>query len=378
MLTSKSSAKALVTELMEKAGVQLDGSNQWDLQVKDERFYSQILRFKSLGLGESYMAGWWDCHRVDELIAKVLEADISDAIRGNLRMAKDYVLHMLLNYQTRKKAKIVAEKHYDLGNALYQAMLDKEMIYSCGYWHQAETLDQAQINKLELACQKLQLKPGMRLLDVGCGWGGLAKYAAQNYGVKVVGITISKEQKALADVRCKGLDVDIRLQDYREIHEKFDRIVSVGMFEHVGYKNYAIFMRKMAHLLNDNGLFLLHTIGNNLTTVYGDEWLTKYIFPHGMLPSISHIGKSIEGLFVMEDWHNFGAHYDKTLLAWHKNFNAHWDQLKSQYDEKFYRMWNYYLLACAGSFRARKNQLWQVLLSKKGIAGGFQRELIKI
>lgn len=375
-LLELSPAKAFVTDFFTKAGIEINGSQDWDLQVYDERFYDRVLRDRNLGLGETYMDGWWDCKAIDQMITKILTVN-KNYETPNLRSMGKYLLHMLLNFQTVNKAKEVGEKHYDIGNDLYKRMLDKEMIYSCGYWYDAENLDQAQLNKLELVCQKLQLKPGMRLLDIGCGWGGMAKYAAQHYGVEVVGITISKEQKKLAEENCKGLSVEIRLQDYRLLDEKFDRIVSIGMFEHVGYKNYLTYMKSVYNNLKEDGIFLLHTIGNNISYRYGDDWISKYIFPNGMLPSVAQIAKAIEGLFVMEDWHNFGAYYDKTLMAWHHNFNTHWNELK-EYGDHFRRMWNYYLLSCAGGFRSRSIQLWQVVLTKNGLKDGFCREAVKL
>jgi cyclopropane-fatty-acyl-phospholipid synthase len=171
--------------------------------------------------------------------------------------------------------------------------------------------------------------------------------------------------------RCKGLPVEIRLQDYREVNEPFDHIVSLGMIEHVGSKNYRTYMQTAHRCLKDDGIFLLHTIGSNRSVRTTDPWIEKYIFPNSQLPSIRQLALASEGLFVMEDWQNFGVHYDKTLMAWYQNFDAGWDELKSTYSERFYRMWTYYLLSCAGSFRARKNQLWQIVFSKQGISGGF-------
>jgi cyclopropane-fatty-acyl-phospholipid synthase len=249
-------------------------------------------------------------------------------------------------------------------------MLDKRLVYSCGYWRNARTLNQAQESKLDLICRKIGLKRGMKVLDIGCGWGSFVKYAAEKYGASVVGITVSREQVALARDSCKGLPVQIRLQDYRDLDETFDHVVSVGMFEHVGYKNYQAFMKCVHKCLKDDGLFLLHTIGNNTSVKAPEPWTHKYIFPNGLLPSIKQIGAAIEGLFIMEDWHNFSADYDKTLMAWHRNFMKSWDKIKSNYDERFYRMWRYFLLSNAGAFRARKNQLWQVILSKRGVEGG--------
>jgi cyclopropane-fatty-acyl-phospholipid synthase len=292
-------------------------------------------------------------------------------------------LRGLFNFQSMRRAFMVGEKHYDIDNDLYQKMLDKRMTYTCGYWDSgARNLDEAQEAKLELTCQKLQLEPGMKVLDIGCGWGSFAKYAAQKHKVSVVGVTISREQVHLAKTLCKGLPVEFYLQDYRELPNKgqqFDRIVSLGMFEHVGYKNYKAYMDVASKVLKDDGFFLLHTIGSNVsTTTCSSPWLDKYIFPNGQIPSIEQIGTATEGLLVMEDWHNFGCNYDKTLMEWHKNFNNHWDSIKDKYDERFRRMWNYYLLSCAASFRARDNQLWQIVLSKKGHVGGYVRPFLKV
>ncbi len=363
--------KKIVSGLLSSAGIEINGSQPWDIHVHNEKFYKRVLTQGELGLGESYMDGWWDAEKPDEFIYKVLSSHLEKKIKLNIPLFMVYLRSIVFNMQSKTRAFIVGEKHYDLGNDLFTHMLDKRMNYSCGYWKDAATLDEAQENKLDLICKKLQLKEGMRVLDIGCGWGAFGKYAAENYGVNVVGITVSKEQVALGKELCKGLPVEFRLTDYRTINEKFDRIVSVGMFEHVGYKNYKTFFQVAHKALKDDGLFLLHTIGSNVTTHSTDAWTHKYIFPNGMLPSITQIGRNIEKLFVMEDWHNFGADYDKTLMAWHENFINNWDKIKSNYDDKFYRMWKYFLLSCAGAFRARKNQLWQIVLSKNGVRGGY-------
>ena len=246
------------------------------------------------------------------------------------------------------------------------------MVYSCGYWHSASSLDEAQTHKLDLVCRKLQLKPGMKVLDIGCGWGGACKYIAENYGVKVVGITVSKEQVVLAREMCRGLPVEIRLQDYRKIDGTFDRIYSIGMFEHVGNKNYDAYMKAVRSCLREDGLFLLHTIGKNEICTCSDPWIDRYIFPGALIPSVIQISRSIEGVFVLEDWQNFGPDYDRTLMHWYRNFCENWSLIEKEYDERFYRMWTYYLLSCAGSFRARRNQVWQILLSPKGVSSGYR------
>ena len=266
---------------------------------------------------------------------------------------------------------MVGKEHYDVGNDLFIKMLDKRMTYSCAYWKDASTLDQAQEAKLDLICRKLYLKPGMKILDIGCGWGSFAKYAAEKYGVNVVGITISQQQLDLAKQLCQGLPITLRFQDYRDVNETFDRIVSVGQMEHVGYKNYRQYMQMVQRCLTDEGMFLLHTIGSSKTTKVVDPWIEKYVFPNGQLPSAEQLTRAANGLFIFEDWHNFSADYDKTLMAWHRNFITHWDELKSNYDQRFFRMWSYYLLACAGGFRSREMQLWQIVFVKKGIPGGY-------
>lgn len=365
-------AQSIICELLQSADISVNGNNPWDIQVHNDDFYARVLHNGALGLGESYMDKWWDCANLDQFFDRILKADLEKKLKSNKKMVFKYLLSRIFNFQTKKRSLEVGLKHYDLGNQLFEFMLDSRMNYTCGYWHNANNLDDAQVNKLELTCQKLWLKPGMRLLDIGCGWGALAKYAAKNFGVEVVGVTISKEQYEYAKQNCRDLPIEIRFQDYRDLNEKFDRVVSLGMFEHVGHLNYQTYMQTVQNCLADDGIFLLHTIGNNITQYQANDWITKYIFPNGMLPSISLVGKAIEDHFVMEDWHNFGADYDKTLMAWHHNFTQHWDLLKTQYDERFFRMWNYYLLSCAAGFRSRTIQLWQIVLSKKGIKGGYQ------
>ena len=364
--------RSLVKQLLSLANVEVNGSNPWDIQVHDERFYKRAVTEVELGLGESYLDGWWDVEKLDEMIFRVIRADLQNKIKHNLKVALQLSGFYFINMQARRRAFIIGEKHYDLGNNLFQNMLDKRMNYSCAYWKDADTLDKAQENKLELICKKLYLKPGMKVLDIGCGWGAFGKYAAEKYGVDVIGITVSKEQVTLGRELCKGLPVEFRLQDYRDVNEKFDRIVSVGMIEHVGHKNYKDYFKIAERNLIDDGLFLLHTIGEVRSVNKTDAWTHKYIFPNGMQPSISQLAGAVEDVFVIEDLHNFGADYDKTLMAWYNNFNDNWNAIKNTYNERFHRMWKYFLLSSAGAFRARsKNQLWQIILSKNGILNGY-------
>ncbi|MFA5197654.1 MAG: cyclopropane fatty acyl phospholipid synthase [Patescibacteria group bacterium] len=358
--------KQAVRNILNQAGVEINGKRPWDIQIKNENFYPRILAGGSLALGESYMDGWWDCEAVDQFIYKILKSDLDKKVKGTKHLVWYAIKARLLNQQRKSKARVVGEVHYDVGNELYKNMLDKRMIYSCGYWRDANNLDEAQEAKLDLICKKLKLKPGMSVLDIGCGWGGLAKFMAERYQAKVTGITISKRQAELAKEICANHYIKILLEDYRDLKEKFDRVVSVGMFEHVGCKNYNTFMKTVDRCLENDGLFLLHTIGGNNSVYKCDPWFDKYIFPGGMLPSVKQIGKAIEGLFIMEDWHNFGTDYDKTLMAWFNNFNSAWPKLREKYGDKFYQMWKYYLLSLAGGFRARNIQLWQIVFSKAG------------
>ena len=355
--------KDTLEELLENADVKLDGKRKWDVSVNNDKLYARLISGGSLALGESYMDGWWDCQAIDEMIYRLLKANLDKKVKSK-KAVWNYLKAKFINQQRQSKAYEIGQRHYDIGNNLYKMMLDKGMNYSCGYWKNAENLDQAQEDKLDLICRKLKLKPGLEILDIGCGWGGFANYAAENYGVNVIGITVSKEQVKLAKELCDKDKIEIKLQDYRKVDEKFDRIVSIGMIEHVGYKNYRKFMKVSNKCLKENGIFLLHTIGGNTSIKSGEPWTSKYIFPNSMLPSAKQLATAWEGIFQLEDWHNFGKYYDPTLMAWHKNFNDNWKKIKDNYDERFRRMWNYYLLSSAGSFRARKNQLWQIVLTK--------------
>ena len=364
----------LVKEIFTLAGININGTNPWDIRVHNSGFYKRAFTEAELGVGESYMDGWWDAEQVDEMIFRINRVHLENKVRPKLLIAMKILAAKHFDLQSKKKAFVLGEKHYDLGNDLFQYMLDKRMNYSCAFWKDAVNLDDAQENKLELICRKLNLSPGMRVLDIGCGWGSFGKYAAEKFQTEIVGITVSVKQAELGRKLCQGLPVEFRLMDYRELdqREKFDRIISVGMFEHVGYKNYRTFFKVAAGCLRDDGLFLLHTIGNSVSVKMTDLWTKKYIFPTGMIPSIAQIGKAIENIFIVEDLHNFGADYDKTLMAWHRNFVENWGYLKDKYSERFFRMWVFYLLSAAGSFRSRvSDQLWQIVFSKHGIPGGY-------
>jgi cyclopropane-fatty-acyl-phospholipid synthase len=355
----------ILASLLGKADVAIHGDRGWDIQVRDRDVYKRVFSSWSLGLGESYMDGQWDCDQLDELFTRLLRTDIDSAAVGisKIRLVFEHLRHRFFNLQSKDRAFQVGECHYDAGNDVFEAMLDSRMIYSCGYWETAKDLEQAQVDKLDMICRKLNLRAGETLLDIGCGWGGLARFAAERYGVKVTGVTVSKEQLALARERCEGLPVNLILQDYRDLQGRFDKIVSVGMFEHVGPKNYKTYFDTVKRLLAPEGLFLLHSIGLAETTQGTDPWLDKYIFPNGKLPSAREISDAVEGRFIIEDWHNFGQDYDRTLMAWWSRFDQAWPRLQSRYNKRFYLMWKYYLLCCAGFFRSRQGQLWQLVLT---------------
>lgn len=371
-------AKQRVDKLLSQAGIAINGDQPWDIKVNDDRLFARILISPSLGAGEAYMDGWWDCERLDILFDRFIR---------NINLSQIYrpwsVIWALLrqyftNQQSRFRAKTVAKQHYNLGNDLYEAMLGESMAYTCGYWATANELTAAQQAKYDLICRKLALIPGEKVLELGCGFGGFAKYAAQHYGVQMTSVNISTEQMKYAKSICTGLPVQLYTCDYRHVEAynptgiKFDKVVSIGMCEHVGRYNYEKFLKIVRQNLKTDGLFLLHTIGKNNSLAHADPWMQKYIFPNGMLPTLKWLSQASEGKFIFEDVHNFSVDYDKTLMAWDANFTRAWPQLKKHYNERFYRMWRYYLLSCAGAFRARSMQLWQIVLSPNGVDNGYK------
>lgn len=362
--------RAAVESFLEGSEVAIDGRRPWDIQVRDEAFFERVLAQGSLGVGESYMDGQWDCQQLDEMLFRVFRAQAESRL-PSFRQVWAAIGARLRNPQSPVRAFKVGQHHYDIGDDLYERMLDARMIYSCAYWPTARTLDEAQEAKLDLVCRKLRLQPGMQVLDIGCGWGGAARFAAERYGVSVTGVTVSKNQAATAARRSAGLPIKILLQDYRSLTGKFDRIYSLGMFEHVGFRNYHTYFDTARRLLHEDGLFLLHTIGSNTSQEANDPWIERYIFPNSLLPSVAQITAAVEGLFVVEDWHSFGPDYDRTLMAWYERFNASWPQLADKYGERFRRMWEFWLLSSAAAFRSRRIQLWQMLFAPRGVPGGL-------
>jgi cyclopropane-fatty-acyl-phospholipid synthase len=357
--------KERVEKIFFLADIKINGDRRWDITVHNGKFYARVLRLGSLGLGESYMDGWWDCPSLDQFFCRVLSAGLDRNPSWNWRFVLPHLAATIFNRQSRSRARRVAEQHYDLGNELFENMLDHRMVYTCARWGHASSLDEAQESKLDFVCRKLALQAEITLLDIGCGWGSLAKFAAEKYGARVVGITLSEQQMQLAKQKCKDLPIEIRLQDYRDIDETFDRVVSLGMFEHVGYKNYRRFFEVAHRSLRPGGFFFLSTIGANRSVHATDPWIDKYIFPNSHPPSAVQISAATEGLFLLEDWENWAPDYDRTVMAWFRNFQQHWRNLEARYDQRFYRMWKYYLMVAAACFRTRKDQVWQILMSRQ-------------
>jgi len=364
------SVRDRLASLLEAADVRLDGPRPWDIRVNNPSFPARVLTHGSLGLGESYMDGDWDCAQLDAMLTRLLDARLERRVRtfDDLWFALRARLVNLPKWRPFE----IGQRHYDLGNDLYRAMLGARLVYSCGYWPRAQNLDQAQEHKLDLVCRKLMLERGMRVLDIGCGWGEALRFAAERYGAEGLGITVSAQQAQFARELCQGLPVEIRLQDYRKLSGRYQRVFSIGMFEHVGAKNYRRFFEIARACTVDDGLFLLHTIGNDETKRSTDPWIGKYIFPNSLLPSAAQIAAALEGHFVIEDWHCFGADYDRTLQCWRDNVERAWPRLGAAYDERFRRMWRYYLSASMATFRAGRSQLWQIVLSPRGIRGGYR------
>jgi len=369
-MSNRRTAKQAIETLLETAGVKRNGNRPGDIQVHDEGLYERLLSGGALARGESYMDGWWDAPALDEFIRKILSAKLETAILGP-SFYLSVVKANLINMQTKTRSKKVAKEHYDIGNDFYAKMLDKRLLYTCAYWKDTHSLDEAQENKLHLICKKLELKKGDRLLDIGCGWGSLAKFAAENYGGHVTAVNISEEQVKVARESTKGLPVEVLLKDYRDVEGTFDKVSAIGVIEHIGYKNYRGFMETVNRVLKPGGLFLLHGIASNKSSKITDPWKDRHIFPNSMLPSANQLTAAMEKIFVIEDWHSFGPDYDKTLMAWDGNFEKHWPEFNAKSGDRFYRMWKYYLLSCAGAFRARSIQLWQIVLSKGGVPGGY-------
>jgi cyclopropane-fatty-acyl-phospholipid synthase len=358
-------AERTVRDLFESADVRVGGSRPHDIQVHDPDFYVRVLRDGRLGLGESYVDGQWETGALDELTARLIRVGVRWPVLG-WRGALHGVAARVWNLQSAVRARRSVERHYDLGNDLYQAMLGETLVYTCAYWKWAGGLDEAQQAKLDLICRKLGLQPGMTVLDLGCGWGSFARYAAKTYGARVTGYTVSREQVALGTELCRGLPVQLHLADYRAASGMYDAVVSVGLLEHVGPRNHGVYMETVERCLRPGGVAFVHTIGSNRSQMLIDAWFHRYVFPNAAIPSLAQITAAMDGMFVPEDVHNIGPHYDRTLMAWSRNFERAWPRLRARYGKRFRRIWRYYLLSSAGAFRARFMQLYQIVMTRPG------------
>ncbi len=358
-------AADLMGEALARAGITVGGDAPWDVRINDPRVYQRVLRDGTLGVGESFTDGWWDCDAIDQMIDRVVRAGVQDMLTGNWVLGLHLVRARLFNRQAARAFE-VGERHYDVGNDLYEAMLGRRMVYTCAYWKNADTLDAAQEAKLDLVCRKIGLRAGARVLDLGCGWAGFASFAAENYGANVVGYTVSREQVAWAKQHYPKLPIDIRLDDYRSATGRFDAVVSIGLMEHVGPKNHRDYMKQAVRCLVPGGIAFIHTIGGSNARTQIDPWFEKYIFPNAAIPSLGQLTTAMEDILVPEDVQNIGPHYDRTLMAWWQNFDAAWPRLRERYGDRFYRSWKFYLLVSAAYFRTRQHNLYQVVATPAG------------
>jgi cyclopropane-fatty-acyl-phospholipid synthase len=350
--------------LLALAGVTLDGDRPYDVRVRDPRVFRRVACQGSVGLGEAYVDGWWDCDRIDDLSARLLGGEV-DRILSSLAGMWSELAARLVNLPRLSRDLETGPRHQEVGNDLFGAMLDARRVLTCAYWKDARTLDEAQEAALDLICRKLQLKPGMRVLDLNCGLGGAARFAAERYQVEVAGLTVSAAQAHAAREHCAGLPVSIYTHGYRELEGYYDAAFSLGVLEHMNRRNLRRYLETVRDHLSEDGLFLIECVGTVRTEGAND-------FPCSLLPSATQLSRALEDVFVFEDWHNFGADYDRTLLQWHANFEEAWPALSARYGERFHRLWRYYLLSYAGAFRARRAQAWQVVLSPRGVAGGYR------
>ncbi len=368
--------EARVKSQLEPIGIQFSGDGDLAIRVKRPRFYKRAALQGSLGFGESYADGDWECDHLDKIVAHILRNSVGIGALPHLFL---YLRSALFNMQTVVRAKRVAMQHYDITTNVFEWMLDPYLQYTCGYWPGANTLELAQTQKMDLVIKKLGLEAGDHLLDIGCGWGGLARYASERYGIKTYGLSISHSQLEYAAQLCEGLDCEFRYGDYRHLEEiypqQFDAISIIGVTEHIGYKNYRSLYQVMRDRLKEDGLVLQHCITDMKSKKHTEPFTDKYIFPGGVVPSVAQLSEAMDSSFVLEDLHNFGADYDLTLMAWHRNLSSVKSKIINQpgLDERFYRVWEYYLLSCAALFRVRKAQLMQWVLSPKGVEDGYSR-----
>jgi cyclopropane-fatty-acyl-phospholipid synthase len=365
-------ARVIVEKAFASAGVAINGQNPCDISVKDDRFYRAVLQKGSLGLGESYMDGWWSCDDLEEMASRMIGSGL---YKFSLRMPI-YLLPNLrdnvFNQQSKEMSLRVADRHYAMGNEMFFGFLGKHKNYSCGYYSGTGDLDEAQRLKLDKVCKLLDLQPGDRLLDIGGGWCEFARYAATHYGCEVVSINITDEQIAFAREYCKGASVEVRKCDYRDITGRFNKIAVLAMLTHVGRKNYRKFLEIAHGALEPHGTLLIESVGGHKSHSNCEAWIDKYIFPGGVVPCLSQIDAAASGLFQRTVTDEFGSSYVLTLRAWHRNLIQAWSAHEGRYGERVRRMFEYFFLTTAGSFRARYLLHWHILLKKveRGAASG--------
>ena len=307
-----------------------------------------------MALGDGYVDGKWEC---DDLGATLYQLTRS---RDIVKLVKDKSITVPTDEQA-ERAQEVIDIHYDMGNDLFRAMLDRTMSYTCAYWRAgASTLEAAQSDKNELICQKLELEPGMVIADLGCGFGSFARHAQDIHDVTVIGYTLSQEQADIA-----GDFMEVRVADYTQLRGRYDRIISMGMLEHVGPANYRDYMKVNYRHLEKNGIALFQTIGYNLSRGQVHPWINTHIFPNGALGSFAQLAEAMEGLFVLEDVENFGTDYATTAQAWFDNFARAVHSGRYRCHPRFYRMWEFYIMFFKAAFLAREFQLWQVVMTKQ-------------
>ncbi|MGB4076280.1 MAG: cyclopropane fatty acyl phospholipid synthase [Minisyncoccia bacterium] len=360
-------------------GVSLDGNNSWDPRIRNERFYERVLREGRLGAAESYMDGRWECSNLPELFYRLLSSGFDQklyelpALRF-LESLRRFGMG-LWNRQTKERSLAVGEVHYD-DRVFQTAALGDRMVASCAYYDRgASTLDEAQDHKMALICEKLYLEDGHRLLDIGCGWGTLMHYAESTRALRAIGLTISRDQQEYARKRYPEKNLEFLLEDYRDFKASagsFERVVSVGMLEHVGKKNYPTYFNRVRHFLAEDGLFLLHSIVGRQRENGTDPFIDKYIFPNGELPTMAEILESVEGTFVVEDLHNLGTNYEWTLRAWRENLQLRWSDIVAAHGMRTARMYEYYLAISEAAFRSRTLNVVQIVLSPRGKRGGYR------
>mmetsp|Transcript_37565 Transcript_37565/g.87936 ORF Transcript_37565/g.87936 Transcript_37565/m.87936 type:complete len:496 (+) Transcript_37565:76-1563(+) len=386
-------AEAVVRTIVDKGGIPVSVFDH--VKITDDSAWWDIIIRGNLGIAEAWMHGKAEVEPLPMFIKLLNGTSIgtrrtqgSDFLSTfvNVIAAPLGMAAQTINQQTRKLSKRVAEVHYDAGNDLYEKMLGPSMSYTCAYWKDANNLDEAQTAKFNLIFRKLQLPPSehMKVADLGMGWGTLASYVHRESqgSAEVIGVSLSKEQVSWAQANLQKPGLRFIWQDYREICEDpaqmgtFDRVYSVGMLEHVGYKNHAGFFKCIKALLKPDGLAVVHSIGEPDFVPVSDAFLDKYIFPGAVIPTLSSLTANFEKDFILEDFHNFGHDYAKTLAAWSVNAEEFFRENPTAYSEEFKRMWRYYLQMCEALFELRINQLWQFVLSPRPTyRKGIERQL---